>query len=278
MSNVIKYNYVRLAGNESINVTSNYDGFFKTVGQVIPKENIISNDMLPEEKPTDIGEILTAPRNDMQSEMIEQNLREQEEILNRKAEAIIADANIRADKIIEEANDNSRFIYEDSKKKGYDAGYTEGLNKAKAEAMEMKQRYENLILENEEVLKKESQMLESKIVETVCHVLDDITGICVSEYSTAIVNVITRALQKGENSNNYYIRVSSKDYPIVSQNKGKLMECVREDAFVDIMPDADMNPGQCWIETDGNVIDASIDEQLKNLKTNLRLIAGIQNI
>lgn len=278
MSNVIKYNYIRFEGNQSVNVTSNYDGFFKTVDQILPKENIISSDDVTEQKPTDIGEILTAPRNDMQAEMHEQTLREQEEFLNSRVDAVIADANIKAEMIIEQAHENARVLYEDSKKRGYDAGYAEGTNVAKAEAEELKNYYENLIRENEGVLQRESQLLEAKLVETVCQVLDDITGICVSQHKSAIVNVITRALQKSENSNNYYIRVSSKDYPVVSKNKDKLMECIREDAFVDIMPDADMNPGQCWIETDGNVIDASIDEQLKNLKTNLRLLAGIQNI
>lgn len=275
MSNIIKYNYIRLAGNESVNVTSNYDGFFKTVGQILPKENIIQNNSELEEKPTDIGEILTAPRNDVQAQVLEQTLREQEEFLNSRVDAVIADANIKAEMIVEKAHDNARFIYEDSKKKGYDAGYEEGLNTSRAEAMEMKLHYEKLIRENQEVLEKESKMLETKIVETVCQVLDNITGICVSQYNTAIVNIIANSLKKGENSNNYCIKVSSKDYPVVSQNKAKLMECVREDAFVDILSDADMIPGQCWIETDGNVIDASIDEQLKNLKTNLRLLAGM---
>ena len=275
MSNIIKYNYIRIDGNERKNVTSNYDGFFQTVGQVVPKENIVQTNSIQEEECTDIGELLTSPRSVSEAARLEQVLKDQEEFLNSRVDAVIAEANIKAGMIVEQANDNARHIYENSRKDGYDAGYEQGMKAAQDEVLEMKTHYERLVRENEEVLMKESQMLEAKVVDTVCKVLDNITGICISQYETAIVSMIAKALQKGENSNNYYIRVSSKDYPVVTSYKAELMECVREDALMDILPDGDMLPNQCLIETDGNVIDASLDEQLNNLKTNLRLLAGI---
>ena len=275
MSNVIKYNYIRIEGNESKNVTSNYDGFFQTVGQVVPRENVTLVNDIPEEESQDIGELLTSPRSVSEAARLENVLREQEEFLNSRVDAVIAEANIKADMIIEQANDNARHIYENSKKDGFDAGYEQGMKAAQDELAKVKAHYESLVHENEEILMKESQMLEAKVVDTVCKVLDNITGICISQYETAIVSMIAKALQKGENSNSYYIRVSAKDYPVVASHKSELMECVREDALMDILPDGDMLPNQCLIETDGNVIDASLDEQLNNLKTNLKLLAGI---
>lgn len=275
MSNVIKYNYIRIEGNESKNVTSNYDGFFQTVGQVVPRENLVQVNDIPEEESQDIGELLTSPRSVSEAARLENVLREQEEFLNSRVDAVIAEANIKAGMIIEQANDNARHIYENSKKDGFDAGYEQGMKAAQDELAKVKAHYESLVHENEEILMKESQMLEAKVVDTVCKVLDNITGICISQYETAIVSMIAKALQKGENSNSYYIRVSAKDYPVVASHKSELMECVREDALMDILPDGDMLPNQCLIETDGNVIDASLDEQLNNLKTNLKLLAGI---
>ncbi len=275
MSNIIKYNYIRIDSNDMKTVTSNYDGFFQTVGQVVPKENIVPSNNIQEEECTDIGALLTSPKSVSEAARLEQVLKEQEEFLNSRVDAVIAEANIKAGMIVEQANDNARHIYENSRKDGYDAGYEQGMKAASEEISEMRTHYDRLIHENEEVLMKESQMLEAKVVDTVCKVLDNITGICISQYETAIVSMIAKALQKGENSNNYYIRVSAKDYPIVVEHKAELMECVREDALMDILPDSDMLPNQCLIETDGNVIDASLDEQLNNLKTNLRLLAGI---
>ena len=275
MSNVIKYNYIRIEGNESKNVTSNYDGFFQTVGQVVPRENLVQVNDIPEEESQDIGELLTSPRSVSEAARLENVLREQEEFLNNRVDAVIAEANIKAGMIVEQANDNARQIYENSRKDGFDAGYDQGMKAAQDEVAKVKAHYESLVHENEEILMKESQMLEAKVVDTVCKALDNITGICISQYETAIVSMIAKALQKGENSNSYYIRVSAKDYPVVASHKSELMECVREDALMDILPDGDMLPNQCLIETDGNVIDASLDEQLNNLKTNLKLLAGI---
>lgn len=279
MSNIIKYNYIRMEDGKGKNVTSNYDGFFRTVEQM---QTIQSNmqsvaDRLNDESQsdTDIGEILTNSNyTQSEAQQLERVLRQQEEFLNNRVDAVIAEANIKAGMIVEQANDNARFIYDDSKKKGYEDGYREAKAQADKETQEIKLRYERLMQENEELLKKESELLENKIVESVCSALDSITGICISQYEQAIVSMISKTLQKCDNSSNYYIRVSSADFPVVIEHKKELMDCVREDSLMDILPDADMFPNQCIIETDGNVIDASLDEQLRNLKTNLRLLAG----
>lgn len=279
MSNIIKYNYIRMEDGKGKNVTSNYDGFFRTVEQM---QTIQSNmqsvaERLNEEEQTspDIGEILTnTSYTQSEAQQLERVLRQQEEFLNNRVDAVIAEANIKANMIIEQANDNARFIYDDSKKKGYEDGYREAKAQADKETQEIKLRYERLMQENEELLNKESELLEDKIVESVCSALDSITGICISQYEQAIVSMISKTLQKCDNSSNYYIRVSAADFPMVIEHKKELMDCVREDSLMDILPDADMLPNQCIIETDGNVIDASLDEQLRNLKTNLRLLAG----
>lgn len=276
MSNIIKYNYIRYEGNESKNVTCNYDSFFRTVGQAVERENVNHSSNINLEEAPDIGELLTAPREDMsEAQRLEQALKEQEEFLNSRVDAVIAEANLKANRIVEQANDNARCIYEDCKKKGYEEGYELARMDAHKEIEELKAKYKGMMRENEEILDKQSKMIEAKVVDTVCKVLDNITGVCFSQYETAIVSLIARTLAKGENSNNYYIKVSNKDYPVVIEHKSDLMECVREDALMDILPDGDMLPGQCLIETDGNVIDAGIDEQLTNLKTNLRLLAQI---
>lgn len=261
------------------NVTSNYDGFFRTVEQMQAIQSNMQSvaERLNEEEQTspDIGEILTnTSYTQSEAQQLERVLRQQEEFLNNRVDAVIAEANIKANMIIEQANDNARFIYDDSKKKGYEDGYREAKAQADKETQEIKLRYERLMQENEELLKKESELLENKIVESVCSALDSITGICISQYEQAIVSMISKTLQKCDNSSNYYIRVSSADFPVVIEHKKELMDCVREDSLMDILPDADMLPNQCIIETDGNVIDASLDEQLRNLKTNLRLLAG----
>ncbi|MBQ3061938.1 MAG: hypothetical protein IJD02_05805 [Lachnospiraceae bacterium] len=276
MSNIIKYNYIRYEGNETKNVTCNYDSFFRTVGQAVERVNVSSDSGIETEETLDLGELLTAPREDMsEAGRIEQALKEQEEFLNSRVDAVIAQANLKANRIVEQANDNARYIYEDSKKKGYEEGYELAKTEAYKEVEELKAQYENMMRENDEILDRQAKMIENKVVDTVCKVLDNITGICFSQYETAIVSLIAKTLAKGENSNNYYIKVSNKDFPVVMEHKKELMECVREDALMDILPDGDMYPGQCLIETDGNVIDAGIDEQLVNLKTNLRLLAQI---
>ena len=264
-------------GNESKNVTCNYDSFFRTVGQAVERVDVNPNSHMDLEQETpDIGELLTAPRGDIsESKRLEQVLKDQEEFLNARVDAVIAEANLKANAIVEQANDNARYIYEDSKKKGYEEGYELARVESHKEIEELKAQYESMMRENDEILNQQSKMIETKVVDTVCKVLDNITGICFSQYETAIVSLIAKTLVKGENSNNYYIKVSNKDYPVVTQHKSDLMKCVREDAFMDILPDGDMLPGQCLIETDGNVIDAGIDEQLTNLKTNLRLLAQI---
>ncbi len=275
---------MKLDNNQGKNVTSDFIGYFQTVEQIIPKENVISaeeisapeNSLYTNDNQDGLGELLTTTTSDeLESEKLEKLLKEQEAFLESRVDAVIAEANIKAKAIVEQANDNARFIYEDCKQKAFEEGYSEGIQKAEAESISLKQQYEQLIRENEEALDRQSRELEGRIVDTVCQVLDNITGICVSEYEETIVNIISRVLSKSENSSSYYIRVSAKDYQNVLSRKAELLDCVREDALVDIIQDADMMPNQCLIETDGNVIDAGLDEQLRNLKTNLRLLAGI---
>ena len=189
-----------------------------------------------------------------------------------EASQIVENAMVHAEKIMREAEDYVNKLksenFESSKKEGYAQGY----DLAQREIAELK---ESLILQqhtnNEEFETKVCQ-LEKDIIGIVTSLIGEITGVIV-ENEDVLIHILHRTFMNIENSNKYIIKVSEQDYSTVLDNKEALYINVKEGAIIEVVSDSNLNKNQCLIETDVNIIDCSLDVQMKNVSTQLRLLS-----
>lgn len=197
-------------------------------------------------------------------EIQEQNTRTIEEA-QKEAAAILDQAKREAERIKNDA-------YTSAQKKGYE----DGMLQAKKEGQKLKAEYEWKEQQLQEQLDAMVEDLEPQMVKLISELILKITGVVVQDKEEVILYLIERAIKNIDKSNEYNIKVSKEDYDYVFERKNQILEAIGREVTIYISEDAGLCINQCLIETELKVINCSLDVQLTNLITNLKLIGDIQ--
>jgi flagellar assembly protein FliH len=189
-----------------------------------------------------------------------------------KSDKVLEDANKEANKILEkakqEAEEIKKEVYEQAQKKGYEEGLMQANRQTQKLASDYEAKTKKLHADYEASLAE----LEPKMVEIMAALLERMTGILVEEKEGVILHLVSRALKNMDKSNEYSIRTAKENYEYLIERKSVLMNAIGREVTLYIHEDAGLQRNQCLIETDLHVIDCSLDVQLSNLITDLRLL------
>ncbi len=264
-SNLIKYNFVNYDKEEKVLIDSDSKHpFFKPLG--LDNLEVIKTG---ENVGTEEGSVEFVPGLQTMSE--NQNKQQDLEAVNREADRIINQAKEEAEGILQEAKKEAEYIIEETKKTGFQQGYEDG----KTEVSKLQEDLKNQIQVNAKEHQRIIQSIEPQYASLVIKLLEKLTGIVSSEYKSVILHLIQKSLEDNENEENYCVRVSRDDYDFVKNKVDLIKSLLKENANVEIVIDNKLEKSQCFIETDTSVIDCSLNVQLENLVTDLRLLAGI---
>lgn len=203
-----------------------------------------------------------------------------EELLNEAmnmAKELREDAVQRASKIIEDANAEAALI----KEKAYKEGYEKGLEDGSMEAMKRTDAYmENMQKEQELLFAKNQETLEAniidaqeKMVDLSCALIEKLTGILVDEYKPVMLYNINNALNESDNSKEFTIKVGEENYSYLMDNIDRLSGAANPNISIEIYGDSKLNKRQCIIESENGIIDLSMDIQVRNLITAIKMLS-----
>lgn len=189
------------------------------------------------------------------------------------SEEILENANLEAQRIIEDAKAQAEAIFEHSKEEGRQEGYNEGLtqgvdfyNQKQAELEEEK----NALLRDINAAK---DTMEGELVDVICDVVEKAFKVKFSDSKEIILHLVDKVLLNSANSKVFIIRVSEGNLSLLNDNKEMLIGHLGSDTILDIIADPLLSDEACMIETDGGVFNCGIDIQLKELLKNLRLLS-----
>jgi flagellar assembly protein FliH len=194
-----------------------------------------------------------------------------------KAKELREDATNKAMKIIADANAEAEAIREQAKQVGYD----EGLKEGKMEAARRTDEYiANITRERDEIIAEERQKLEDELareeeqlVDVSAKLIEKLTGILVDDYKPVMLHMINSAVSEEDSSKKFVIRVSEENYGYISDNKDRISGAANPNIEIELYGDAKLGGRQCIIETDNGIIDLSMDVQVKNLVTAMKLLS-----
>ncbi len=278
MSNLIKSSFVAFANNETLIVDTNNHKIVREIETASikkdPNENI--DDL-------EIEDILGGSIEDDEDESMQEDFtelifgEEQEEIIQQSPEEIVTEAIDEAAKILNDAREQAIVMSQEAKEDGYNQGYNDGIEAANEEATLIKQQandeYEAAM--NAITVERESMIkaVEEGIVEIACGLIEKLTGIVVEDNSEVMLYIINNAVKNVENSRNFIIRVNDDDYVELSESKDKIYGALNPSVTIELFADSKLQEGQCIIETDNGLIDCSIDVQIANITTALKLLS-----
>lgn len=195
------------------------------------------------------------------------------EEVEEQAGAVLEDANEQAALILEEARKEAGQIkkdaYEQGKAQGIEAGQIESDRKLQQLTKDLQQKEVELQEEYQSMV----EQLEPQMIDMVTGLLEKIVGVIGKTQREVVGHLITNALKRLEKSNEYIIKVSKEDFEYVSSMKEVFLEEIGRDVAVFVKEMGDFKKNQCIIETDQTVINCSLDVQLNNLITQMKLLS-----
>ncbi len=194
----------------------------------------------------------------------------------QEADEIVNKAHDEAEQLRAQAYDESEQIKQSAQEEGYQKGYQEALAAAQEEiarqqdALQQQQLdFETEIRATKDNLMKET---ETKMVEILCEMISNVTGIMLDDYQSVLFYMVNHAMEDMDDSKNFVIKVSSEDYKEIVSQKENIYGAQNPNISIEIFEDTKLEPLQCLIETDNGIVNLSLDVQLKNLKTALKLM------
>lgn len=260
MSNVIKAYSVRYDDEAKMTI----DAGQKFDKELEVKRRLISH--ISEKQPEGFVEGLKA--------VVVEPLPDNEE-LKEKSKRIIEDAKDEAKKILSQTKRDAEQLKSDILAQAQKNGYEEGMLQVRKEVQKLKADYDDKARKLQEEYDSQVQNLEPQMVHIIAALVEKITGIIVEDKEEVILYLVSNAIKNMDKCDEYTIRVSKEDFEYVSMRKNLLISAIGREVPLYITDDPSLKKNHCLIETEQKVINCSLDVQLKNLLTDLKLIGSI---
>ncbi|PSL51189.1 flagellar assembly protein FliH [Salsuginibacillus halophilus] len=201
-------------------------------------------------------------------ELLEQAKHEAEKIKQKAEEEA---ENVRKQAAMEEENAKQQLneLFEQAKENGYAEGYEEG-QKAGEKAFKKKvKKAEETIKTAESERKQYLEESEPVIIELASAVANRVIKDGLQADETVWQQALAQALFEVQEQEEVKVYVSAERYNETVKHKDELVSLLSYSQELFIYPDANLNENDCIIETPFGRMDASIDNQLEELKTKL---------
>lgn len=194
----------------------------------------------------------------------------------QEAEDIINGAHDEAEQLRANAYDEAVQIRQTAHDEGYESGYQEGLAKANMElSVQQEELEKQRVYLQEEFENRQNALIketEHKMVDILCSLIQSVTGVVIENQKDVLLYMINNAMQDQENSKHFVVKLSTFDYPLINERRTEIYGAFNPNIDIELFEDAKLSKYQCLIETDNGMIDLSLDVQMDNLITALKLM------
>lgn len=168
-----------------------------------------------------------------------------------EAKEVLDKAGEDAEKYLEETHKECEKL----KKKAKEKGFAEGLEK-----------FNEQILHMDGQLKALRHNLQQMVLPIALKAAKRIVGKELDTFPETIVDIVMQAIAPISESHRVTIYVNKQDKEFLDKNKPKLKEILQQAEIVTIQEKSDVAPGGCIIQTEGGMINATIENQWRALE------------
>jgi len=187
------------------------------------------------------------------------------QMAQEEADAMLADARSQVDAMLADAKNQAEAMQEQARKEGFAAGQQEGNARAREKLDELAGELEREHQRMEEDYQQKIRELEPYLIDVVADVFEKVFHVQFDDKKEILLYLIQKVILNTEETKEFQIRVSLKDYGYAEEHKSEIQEKVGASVHIEIMSDAALQERQCMIETDSGIFDCGMDIQLDNL-------------
>ncbi|NLU36669.1 MAG: hypothetical protein GXX01_06600 [Clostridiales bacterium] len=192
--------------------------------------------------------------------------------LNEELQELINRAEKQAENIIRQAHEEADSIRRQAREEGYQAGLKEGKRTGYREG------YEEAVKETEELKEKAKALLESahresreyisrtkaEIIRLAAAMARKIIHFNIDMNDEAIVEMVKEALHRSEEKKQVLLRSPAEFVSVLKANMDQFEKICPHANFI-VLEDATVESPGCVIETEDQVINLEVDQQLNNI-------------
>lgn len=148
-----------------------------------------------------------------------------------------------------------------AQKEGYEQGYAEWIEKIAA-------------LEDE--IKKVRTDTQAVIIPIALKAAKKIVGKEIEASEKTVVDIIANSLKAVSQHKKIRIYVNPKEFEIIEESREKIKRIFENLEALSILPQDDVEPGGCIIETEGGIINAQLENQWMILENAFQKLVNLQ--
>ena len=248
------------------------------MSSIIKSSRIIEKDQIDIDTPNPKrNEVLIEQTKTEYKEIINQANTEAKKILaqaNKEKENIIEEGEERKESLIQKAYVRSKDILEKNRENGYKEGYDKGIKDGYSEGYKEGKEYADILIEEALKIKqgylddKKAMLneLEEDLIKLVVEIYEKIIRKKTEEDSDLIVSLVLNGIEDLDVIDKITIITSKEDYDILEMSKDIILAKASMISDLDIKYDSTMEKGDCVLETPRGNIDASLKNQLSEVK------------
>jgi flagellar assembly protein FliH len=165
------------------------------------------------------------------------------------------------------------LLTDDAQKKGYDSGYQEGIKKGfdaafskfMEDARPNLERFERVVQDAEGARKDIFKANEHFLMDTIFRIARAITLKELSSDREYVVRLARSLVERIGIKDQLILRINAEDAHMIELIKGNLESAYGSLHQIKIEPSSQVPRGACQVETDWNVIDASLETQFNQV-------------
>lgn len=183
----------------------------------------------------------------------------------KQAESIVEQANKQAQTIKRQAQEKG---YQEGFEKGQGKGYQEGYEKALQDVKSIKEEARKLLMNAHKESRQYIENIREEIIELAITMAKRILYRQIDTKEESIIEIVKSALHEAEERKQIIIRCCSSSISILKSHLDEFKK-ICPNAYFTFLEDNALEKYGCVIETEEQVMDLEIDQQLKNIKTAL---------
>lgn len=148
----------------------------------------------------------------------------------------------------------------------YDEGYAEGVEEGKSE---YSLKIMEMVMAQLDALENLEKQIVEVVIASVRKIVDDIDD------RELIVRVVKKGMSAVRGEKRLLVRGSRTDEATVTEAlQSSLLSADGMSGYLEVVGDSNLKQGDCIIETDMGVVEASLSSQLRILEQSLRSVVG----
>jgi len=179
---------------------------------------------------------------------------------------VLIDAQVEAEKLVENAMNEVESI----RKKAWDQGYKDGLKEADEKATSQADVQSRAVRDMLKTLKDcRHEMLEKmqdRILELALVVAEKIVNLELKKDDTIYKGLVLEAIDKLGRSDKIKIFINNDDYNRYFKSGAEWLQAEDGQTAFEVVCDQELSPGDCMVESDRGIISSSIRMQLEKAK------------